>query len=114
MIIRSCLLSVYFYIDAVEAYIKMLLDLLDSDNSMATRLALGAVRTCLNSLLNSSYHERGVRLLEKVFVHCTDNYWLVKVRSALHVYSNTKLLMCNWLVELSEQGPQCEGLYYGS
>ncbi|XP_067936803.1 huntingtin-like [Watersipora subatra] len=63
----------------LESYIQMLTELLDNDNSMGIRLALSAVRACVNSLLNSSYHESGIQLLDKSFQHSANSYWLVRV-----------------------------------
>ena len=77
----------------MERYIVMLMELLENDNSMAIRMALSAVKTCINSLLNSTYHEKGIQLLDRVFVHITDNYWLVRVSVCVTIIESSGFLL---------------------
>jgi len=57
----------------------MLMDLLNTESAMTTRLAVSAIKTCINTLLNSQYHQKALTLLEKALQHVNNSYWLVKV-----------------------------------
>ncbi|KAF6037881.1 hypothetical protein EB796_003811 [Bugula neritina] len=86
----------------LESYFNMLMDLLNTESAMTTRLAVSAIKTCINTLLNSQYHQKALTLLEKALQHVNNSYWLVK-SELLELVSELDMLPLVYLSGLSMQ-----------
>lgn len=64
-----------------ERLIEVLLSIAEDNSSVAARLAVGALKSCLPQILHSCHSDIGLRGLLKLLRVKNDSYWLVKVRT---------------------------------
>ena len=63
----------------------MLLSISKDVSSVAARLAVGALKSCLPQMLHSCHSNVGLRGLLKILQVKNNSYWLVKVSSVQNV-----------------------------
>ena len=80
---------------SIEEMVNSLLAILEDDSSVASRLSISAFKTCLGTLLNSTFSHLGLKVLLSLIQLKENPYWLVKVceyRTTTTVNSTKKTL----------------------
>ncbi|CAH1783183.1 unnamed protein product [Owenia fusiformis] len=86
----------------MDYLVGRLLSVLEDESSVATRLSLVALQSCLNHLLNSTHSEVGLQILLKL-LHMKDNpYWLVKVE-LLEIFGQLDFKLIHYLESISKK-----------
>ncbi|XP_064630020.1 huntingtin-like [Lineus longissimus] len=85
-------------IQKMEYLVNQLMSVIEDDSSVATRLAIIALQSCLRRLLHSCHCDLGLKMILALFKLKENPYWLVKVE-LLDVLSDLDFKVIHYLEE---------------